>query len=158
MSKKVKRECTFCHKAGHNQRTCEEKKAAEASGHPVVPTAAPSASSLALVDQLATPQEVTAALVHQPVEFEEAVKQVHANGTTLRMVVREFPGGVAELVLRTTRAGGKSVDLSFDLDAGAKSYELFGWALQLVAARRNLKTVQHRAQTNGAPKVEAHGS
>jgi hypothetical protein len=153
---KEKRVCGYCQGMGHNQRTCPDKKAAEASGElasgETVTTSAPRETSLALLETpTSSPEPSNPGLVHQPIEFEEAIKQVHVNGTTLRLAVREFDAGIADLALRITRAGGKPQEVSFDQDVGAKTYEMLGWALQQIAARRNLKALPHRSQTNGQP-------
>lgn len=157
MAKKAKRACSYCQVQGHNARTCEKKKADEAAGvvRSLAPVPSPSSSTaLAVVDP--TPQETPSpAMAHQPIEYEEAVKQVHVNGTTLRLAVREFESGLADLLFRITRGGGKPQDISFDQEVGAKAYEMLGWALQQIAARRNLKSAAHRSPTNGQARPEA---
>jgi hypothetical protein len=163
MAKKEKRECSYCHGYGHNKRTCTKRLADESVGgsplvEPVVAAVATSTALVTVEPQASVSDMPSPGIVHQPIEFEEAVKQVHVNGTTLRLAVREFDSGIADLAFRITRAGGKPQEISVDQEVGVKLWEMFGWALQQLAARRNMKGLPHRAQPNGPVKAETHGA
>jgi hypothetical protein len=151
---KAKRTCGHCHQSGHNIRSCPQKKAAEAAGgaSPVMSTA------LALAEPPVTASaDAASGLGHQPIEFEELVKQVYVNGTMVRLSVREFETGVASMTLRFQREGQTPKEAQFDQDVAVKLYELLAWALQRRAVRSaDVKALPQRSQPNGAqPKPAA---
>lgn len=148
---KAKRECGFCHKSGHNIRSCEERKASEAAGAPAETVHGGASTALALVEASTNSAEALApGAAHMPIEFEEASKQVHVNGTTLRLMIREFESGLANMTLRFQREATGAKDIQFDQEVGVKLYELVGWALQRLAARQPGLRVSSTSKVNGA--------
>lgn len=180
---KSKRECSFCHQAGHNQRTCRKKREADAESEagtassPVLAEAVPVAasSSRALVPARAktppktAPVEVPApnnelavvdanspsTALHLPIEFEGADKQVHHNGTTLRLTYREYEAGVTNITLRFQRETAGAKDIQLDIEVAAKLYELLAWVLQRHQVTRARVTEAKSAKSNGFKQAEA---
>ena len=129
--KAQKRICGFCHESGHNVRTCPKKKASE--GPILSRTATPSSppTHVAARDLLV---EVNVETAPMPVEFEETVKQVHLNGTTFRLAMRDHDG-TNTLFLRAQPQRGEPKDIPLDTETATKLYELLGWGLQRQVAR-----------------------
>jgi len=147
---KQKRVCGFCQKSGHNIRSCEVKKAGGSGGESVETVTTATSSSTALVPMMEVEAATGVANPHMPIEFEEAVKQVNINGTSLRLSCREFDSGQASLTLRFHREGSVPKDLQLDVELASKLYKLLGWALQRQAAKG-----KQPARSNGLKSVEA---
>ncbi len=135
------RVCGYCSKGGHNSRTCEVRKANEATADDVIPVdgAEPegAAASAAMV-HVASDTPPGAVVVPAEVgltEFQEIVRQVQVNGNTIRISMREYDGGISTGVLRFATAAGGTKDIALDFESMVKTLELLSWALQSTAAR-----------------------
>lgn len=149
-----KRVCGFCHKPGHNVRSCGDRKAAEASAGGSQETVS---TSTAMVPANPVGDEAQMSVPgksHMPVEFEEASKQVHVNGTSLRLSLREFDTGIANLTLRFQTEAYGAKDIALDIEVASKLYELLGWALQRQAAKMRDSKLQP-AKLNGSVQKTA---
>lgn len=86
------------------------------------------------------------------VEFEEAVKQVVVDGTSMRLACREFDAGKADFSLRVQKEIYGAQNMQFSVEVASKLYELLGWALQRQATRQKMLPA---ARPNGKPNAEA---
>ena len=147
----AKRTCSICEKAGHNQRTCPDRKTSpeETELQSAAPKARASSHALALVDSVPTGAHVP----HLPLEFEENSKQIHVNGTTLKLTMREYEQGVPNFTVRYQREDKGATDINLDQEGLLKLYELAGWALQRTATTSKALPVRAAApHVNGVAK------
>lgn len=150
-----KRVCGFCHQSGHNIRSCEKRKAAEAAngGH-VETAAAPAApvSSTALVPVTApggSDLAATTGTPHRPIEFRAEIEQEYIDGTLIRTEVRAFKSGLAEMTLRFTREStGEKAEWKMSWETASKLHEMLTGSLQKEVARRKGEAEQ-RTRPNG---------
>lgn len=151
---KQKRVCGLCGKSGHNARTCSmnPKVKAKAAGAKA-PSAPPVAATMAALVPVPTTLSAAEERDFGAIEFEEAVRQVRVNGTSLRMSCREpLDAGTADFLVRIQKDVMGAQNLQLDVEEASKLYELLGWGLQRQAARAKALPP---ARPNGKPIAEA---
>lgn len=158
------RVCSHCRKPGHNARTCEIKKRADAreAKGAETPALPPASSSMvhAPVAQPSRPASSGVLVSGLPSEFEEWTKQAHVISasnpkieTLIRATFATYPGAPADVNLSIQRSDTRPVLMTLEMDVVAKVHEVLTAILQKDAARTSqklLKPTSTTAHVNGA--------
>lgn len=136
-AKSTDRTCSFCHKHGHNVRTCEKAKKAKMTEQPTEKAKVGSTSKPATANGSAAVANGSTALIRVEennglsADFEETIRTLQAGPNTLmRAVLRDTLGDGVSILLSLRKEGVGTKEINFDLETAVKAYELLGWALR----------------------------